>query len=85
MTGLGYMNPTWGHGSLHGELEVGYDTIKTADITDSMPPYLHIQAFVEAKMTLPDGEVKEGSGILEQLIMGRHEPSGFTDLLDMAP
>ncbi len=85
MTGLGYMNPDWGHGSLHGELEVGYDTIKTADITNSMPPYLHIQAFVEAKMTLPSGEVKEGCGILEQLIMGRHEPSGFTELLDMAP
>ncbi|MBD3666929.1 MAG: hypothetical protein HUJ16_03155 [Kangiella sp.] len=86
MTGIGYMNPDWAHGVLKGEqLAVGYDSFRTDEITTCMPPYLHIQAFCEAKMTLPDGEVHEGAGILEQLILGRHEPSGFKDMLDVAP
>ncbi|PCJ71850.1 MAG: hypothetical protein COA62_04625 [Rhodobiaceae bacterium] len=85
MMGLGYMNPEWGHGGFKGELAVGYESFRTDEITSAEPPFLHIQAFVEAKMTLPNGEVKMGSGILEQLVIGKHEPSGFKELLDMAP
>jgi hypothetical protein len=85
MMGLGYMNPEWGHGSLKGELSVGYEAFRTDEITHCMPPFLHIQAFVEAKMVRPNGDVKIGSGLLEQLFIGPHEPSGFTELLDMAP
>jgi len=85
MMGLGYMNPEWGHGAFKGELAVGYESFRTDEITHSNPPFLHIQAFVEAKMTLPNGDVKLGSGLLEQLIIGAHVPSGFKELLDVAP
>jgi hypothetical protein len=85
MTGLGYGNPDWNHGGYKGELAVDYDCFKTADIDTCVPPYLHIQAFVEAEMRDGDKPVQKGAGILEQLIIGPHAPSGFKDLLDMAP
>ena len=85
MTGLGYGNPDWGHGHYKGELAVGYDEFALDSITHCMPPYLHIQAFSKVTMTLADGTRKDGAGILEQLIIGPHAPSGFRDLLDMAP
>ncbi|MDF1685216.1 MAG: hypothetical protein P1U50_00385 [Parvibaculaceae bacterium] len=85
MKGLGYGNPDWGHGHFKGELAVEYESFATSDITDCVPPNLHIQAFVEARKTAPDGSVELGSGILEQLIIGPHAPSGFQDILDLAP
>lgn len=85
MTGLGYGNPEWSHGVNKGELAVGYEAIKLDEVNTYFPPYLHIQAFVEAEMHLPDGTKRRGSGVLEQLIIGPHEPSGFKDLLDPAP
>ena len=85
MKGIGYGHPDWGHGHFKGELAVEYESFATADIADCVPPNLHIQAFVEARKTAPDGSVEIGSGILEQLIIGPHAPSGFKDLLDMAP
>ncbi|MDE1173481.1 MAG: hypothetical protein PW790_07390 [Parvibaculaceae bacterium] len=85
MQGLGYGNPEWGHGMHKGELVVGYDEFKTADIKNCIPPNLHIQAFTKAELTLPDGSVRNGFGVLEQLIIGPHKPSGFKEVLDMAP
>jgi len=81
MRGIGYTHPEWRHGTYHGELATGYDefVISDVDATD-----LHVQAFCQAKMRTPEGEVK-GQGILEQLIIGPHKPSGFKDLMDMAP
>ena len=35
-------------------------------------------------MTLPDGSTRKGCGILEQLVIGPHAPSGFKDILDPA-
>ncbi|MDO8288941.1 MAG: hypothetical protein Q7T44_06960 [Parvibaculum sp.] len=84
MMGLGYSHPTFGHGMHNGELAVAGERFALADIKTYAPPHLHIQAFVTAKMTLPDGSVREGSGILEQLIVGPHAPSGFKDVLDPA-
>ncbi|KAI9002835.1 hypothetical protein DFJ74DRAFT_774904 [Hyaloraphidium curvatum] len=85
MMGLGYMNPEWGHGMHKGELAVGYDEFKPAEIKSCAPPHLHVQAFVQAEMTLPDGSKREGCGILEQLVLGPHKPSGFKETLDVAP
>ena len=59
------------------------ESFKLAD-QNYLPPHLHIQAFVTAKMTKPDGSTREGCGILEQLIAGPHAPSGFKDVLDPA-
>lgn len=82
MLGLGYGHPEWGHGAYKGPLAVGYEEFKTADIKSFAPPHLHIQAFVDAKMTSPDGSTRVGSGVLEQLVIGPHAPSGFADILD---
>ncbi len=85
MLGLGYGNPDWGHGTFRGEHAVGYDSFDLSAIKTSVPPQLHIQAFVEATLTDPDGVQHEGEGVLEQLIIGPHKPSGFKDTLDVAP
>ena len=43
-----------------------------------------VQAIVDAEMDGPLGN-RKGRGVLEQLILGRHEPSGFADLFSLAP
>jgi hypothetical protein len=84
MSGLGYTHPEWGHGRFRGELAVGYDTLETAKVNESEFHYLHVQAFSEATLSGPNGLVRRGQGVLEQLIIGAHKPSGFTGLLDGA-
>ena len=81
MKGVGYGHPEWGHGKNHGEVAAGYDEYQIAEVT---PDNVHIQAFCHARMITKDG-VKEGRGVLEQLIIGPHATSGFTDLMDFAP
>ena len=55
-----------------------------ADAAPTDPTNLHIQAICNA--TLDDGgTVSKGTGVLEQMIIGKHEPSGFKQTLDMAP
>ncbi|HJN48871.1 MAG: hypothetical protein QGI68_00170 [Pseudomonadales bacterium] len=81
MRGIGYTHPEWRHGTYHGELATGYDEFVVSDVGASD---LHVQAFCQAKMHMPDAELS-GQGVLEQLILGPHKPSGFDGLLDMAP
>jgi hypothetical protein len=76
MCGIGYSHPQWAHGSWRGELEVGGDEWKLADIDPLAPQNLHIQNM--CKVTL-DGT--PGWGILEQIAIGSH-PSGLTGVLD---
>lgn len=80
MSGLGYLHPEWGQGMYKGENAVQYDTIPLASVDKTNPLYQHIQAVSRFYM-----EDKEGLGVLEQIIIGPHQPSGFKDLLDMAP
>ncbi|MBN9534339.1 MAG: hypothetical protein J0I26_07550 [Alphaproteobacteria bacterium] len=84
MSGIGYGHPEWGHGQYKGELAVGYDTYDLATVNENDPRFLHIQAFVTARLNGP-GVERVGAGVLEQLILGPHRPSGFKDLLDTAP
>ncbi len=84
MSGIGYMHPEWGHGHYKGETALGYDTIETACADETIPLHWHIQAFVDAKLSGP-GIEREGTGVLEQLVIGAHAPSGFTGLMDVAP
>ncbi|HET7335161.1 MAG TPA: hypothetical protein VFI93_08595 [Rhizomicrobium sp.] len=84
MSGIGYTHPEWGHGHYKGENALGYDCFETAKVNENDPQFLHVQAFVEATLTGPDVTHK-GVGILEQLIIGPHVPSGFKDTLDTAP
>ncbi len=81
MKGVGYGHETWAHGKYHGELATGYDEYVTAEVA---PSNVHIQAFCQARMISPSG-TREGRGVLEQLIIGPHRPSGFADLMDFAP
>jgi hypothetical protein len=83
MRGLGYGHPEWGHGAYHGELASGYDEIVLSEAAASDPQNLHIQAV--SRVTLEgDLGTATGTGVLEQLIIGPHAPSGFTEILDMA-
>ncbi len=84
-SGLGYLNFEWGHAMYKGENALGYDSIDLASVNETDMQHWHIQAFCTARLTGgKDGE-KVGCGILEQLIIGPHEPSGFKELMDMAP
>ena len=84
MSGLGYTHPEWGHGRFRGELAVGYDAFETAQVSENDFPFLHVQAFSRAVLTGPNGLERSGYGVLEQLIIGPHKPSGFTALIDGA-
>lgn len=85
MAGLGYTHPEWGHGHFKGELAVGYETYDLASLDENAFHHLHVQAMSTATLTLPDGSTCKGRGIVEQLIMGAHEPSGFKEMMDFAP
>ena len=85
MLGLGYGHPKWGHGLAHGELEVEREDIVLQDASPQAPQHFHVQALSEVVMTSPDGRERKGRGVLEQLALGPHAPSGFTSLMDLAP
>jgi hypothetical protein len=84
MRGLGYLHPEWGHGHWKGDLAVHAERFATGDAAPPGPNvdpfHLHVQQVVTATW----GE-REGIGVFEQLVLGPHAPSGFTDLLDGAP
>jgi hypothetical protein len=81
MSGLGYTHPTWGHGMDHGELEVAHDSIDLTTINDNDPSYMHIQAIADAVL-VHEGQEIRGRGVVEQLFIGPHAPSGLNGLFD---
>jgi len=83
LSGIGYMHPDWSHGLNKGPLAVGYDEFTTSAIVKHEAPYQHVQAFSRINLRLPDGQMRVGHGCLESIIMGRHEPSGFTSMFDV--
>jgi hypothetical protein len=77
MKGIGYGEPTWGHGMWVGEDVVGgveYDLAKENPMEN-----LHVQTVSLAKA----GD-REGIGIFEIIALGPHEPYGFRDLMSPA-
>lgn len=84
MNGLGYTHPVWGHGMDHGDLETAYDVLDLAALADGDFANMHIQALADAVLTI-DGTQHHGRGIIEQLVIGPHAPSGLTGLFDPAP
>ena len=84
MSGLGYFHPEWGHGVYKGELAVGFDRLEIASVNEAEPIAQHVQAIVRARLREGDVE-RDGTGVLEQLVLGPHAPSGFHELLDLAP
>jgi hypothetical protein len=77
MRGLGYLGGDWGHGTWKGEDATDGQTWELA--REDPLNHLHVQQLVRARW---GGET--GLGVLEQLVIGPHEPSGFRDLLDPA-
>jgi hypothetical protein len=77
MRGIGYMHPTRGHGHWHDELSVVGEDL-SVDELDSVEPWsIHIQQVMRATWG-----TRTGLGVLEQLAVGPHEPSGLTGLFD---
>ena len=84
MSGLGYTHPIWGHGFDHGpEPAVAHDRLTAAERAWGNPLAMHIQAFTTAELT-DGGSLHRGVGMLEQLFVGPHNPSGLTGLMDPA-
>ena len=77
MRGIGYSHPYWGHGSNHGELETGRESIVLGDFEPLDWSSIHVQNVVRATM----GD-RTGIGVLEQIAIGPHKPSGLTGLLE---
>jgi hypothetical protein len=85
MQGLGYTHPEWGHGCHHGPLRVVCDSLDLnqaeAQLAAGTMENLHIQSLTQVTLKTDQGEVS-GQGVIEQLFIGPHRPSGFEDLLD---
>jgi hypothetical protein len=79
MVGLGYQHPVWGHGMRVGDDVADGESWALSEIDQAVPLHLHVQAVCEARL----GE-RRGIGVLEQLFLGPHAPSGFRELFDLA-
>jgi hypothetical protein len=79
MMGIGYFNAEWAHGLWKGESATGGAVWKLDELDPLDMRHFHVQQLVRAEM---DGKV--GVGVLEQLVIGPHEPSGFTEFFDGA-
>jgi hypothetical protein len=79
MLGLGYLHPEWGHGLWKGEGAQAAERWRLADCAPIDPRHLHVQQLCRARMG-----ARVGVGVLEQLMIGPHSPSGFKVLLDPA-
>lgn len=82
MSGLGYLHPEWGHGFWKGELAVTSDRFSLPVDNPLEPHFLHVQTLSKVACTTSDGATHQGIGVLETLVIGAHEPSGFTGLFD---
>jgi len=77
MRGIGYYHPQFSHGSNHGALEVGGESIALDDFAPTDPASIHIQTVCRIRC----GDY-EGIGTLEQLAFGPHAPTALTGLID---
>jgi hypothetical protein len=67
-----------------GELEVAGERWDLPVAEPTAFDRVHVQAIVRATTSGAVGE-HQGIGVLEQLVLGRHDPSGFAGMLDGAP
>jgi hypothetical protein len=77
MRGIGYFHPRWSHGSNHGELETGRESIAVDEFDPLDPSAMHLQNLVVARM----GD-QTGIGVLEQAHFGPHASTGLTGLFE---
>jgi hypothetical protein len=79
MLGIGYLHPEWGHGLWKGESATAAERFKLGDLSPLDPRHLHVQQLCRARWGS-----RQGIGLLEQLAIGPHAPSGFRSLFDGA-
>jgi hypothetical protein len=79
MSGIGYVHPEWGHGTWQGPLAVHGESFAVDGCPPLEPRFVHVQELVRAHW----GN-RTGIGVLEQLVIGPHHPTGLTGLLDGA-
>jgi hypothetical protein len=77
MRGIGYMHPTHGHGHWQGETNVHGEDLSTDELDTVEPWSIHVQQVMRASWG-----TRSGMGVLEQLAVGEHHPSGLTGILD---
>jgi hypothetical protein len=77
MSGIGYLHPEWGHGRYRGVLDTAYEVEALGRIDVNDPLHLHVQALCTASLIDSRRGEQQGVGVLEQLILGRHAPSGL--------
>jgi hypothetical protein len=80
MAGLGYGHPQWGHGFYVGEDVVSGEVWDLATLDPTIPMHFHVQSLVRVR-----AGTENGIGVLEQLIIGPHQPTGLSGLFDPAP
>ena len=79
MAGLGYGHPEWGHGRFLGDHVVASETWDLSTLDPSVPMHFHVQSLCRVRAGR-----EEGIGVLEQLFIGPHRPTGLTGLFDPA-
>jgi hypothetical protein len=83
MKGIGYGHPAWSHGQWKGEAAEAREDFQPDALDPLLPMNLHIQAVAKAHHE-GGGASADGVGIVEQLVIGPHAPSGFKGMLDGA-
>ncbi|MFT4825571.1 MAG: hypothetical protein ACJASY_001187 [Halioglobus sp.] len=83
MLGIGYNHFEWGHAYWKGELETGREEWNFDEINELDYQFIHTHQVVTSTLNT-GGEVFEGVGTLESIVIGRHSRSGFTDFFDGA-
>jgi hypothetical protein len=67
------------------DLAVEREDIVLVDVDVRQQQHLHIQALCDVSCRDAEGRIHHGRGVLEQLALGPHAPSGFKSTLDFAP
>lgn len=83
MCGVGYGHPEWGHGVWKGELEVFGERWSLPVADPCAPHHVHVQTVCRARARTATG-THDGIGILETYVVGPHEPTGLTGIVDPA-
>lgn len=71
-TGIGYMHPTWGHGTWHGELELGHERWRADEVNVRSGRFQLVHGIAPVEF-----EGRQGVAIVEQTCFGPYEPYGF--------
>ncbi len=78
MSGVGYGHPRFRHGSWVGDDVVEVERVVLDELDPAHPGNFHVQHIVEAR----SGD-RRGTGVLELLIVGPHEPLGLRETADV--